>query len=122
MSGRTAPASVGVRSYADLRPQQENEAFESLVHRQSRFVFQVAYAMLRNSHDAEDVVQETFLSLYRSGAWRQIKDERAFLARATWRQAIDGSAPPPGRPWMKPDILLELPSLDPNPEQTILER
>ena len=53
----------------------------ALVHRQSRFVFRIAYALLRNTHDAEDVVQETFLKLYSSGAWEQMNDERAFLAR-----------------------------------------
>lgn len=62
--------------------------FEALVHRQSRFVFRVAYAMLRNSHDVEDVVQETFMNIYRSGTWRNLKDERAFLARAAWRLAV----------------------------------
>jgi RNA polymerase sigma-70 factor (ECF subfamily) len=44
---------------------------------------------MRNISDAEDVVQETFLKLYRTGAWRNMKDERAFLAKAAWRSAID---------------------------------
>lgn len=63
--------------------------FVGLVKRQSRFVFRVVYALLRNSHDAEDAVQETFLKLYSSGAWDAIRDERAFLARAAWRMAVD---------------------------------
>jgi len=72
----------------------ENQAarearFVSLVERQSRFVFRVAYALLRNAHDAEDVVQETFFKLYRAAAWEAIVDERAFLARAAWRLAVD---------------------------------
>lgn len=62
--------------------------FAELVERQSRFVFRVAYAVLRNTFDAEDVVQETFLKLYRSGTWPAIRDERAFLARAAWRVAV----------------------------------
>ena len=62
--------------------------FASLVERRSRFVFRVVWAVLRNVHDAEDVVQETFLKLYRSGAWEQMEDERAFLARAAWRMAV----------------------------------
>jgi RNA polymerase sigma-70 factor, ECF subfamily len=108
-----------------LRSQQEDEAFallafESLVRRQSRFVFQIAYAMLRNSHDAEDVVQETFLSLYRSGAWRKMKDERAFLARATWRQAIDRLRANPRHNVGDLDVLLDLPSQETDPEQTLL--
>jgi RNA polymerase sigma-70 factor, ECF subfamily len=64
-------------------------AFSALVERQGRFVFRVAYAMLRYAEDAEDVVQETFLKLYRNGSWREIRDERGFLARATWRVALD---------------------------------
>jgi RNA polymerase sigma-70 factor (ECF subfamily) len=66
-----------------------DERFAALVLRQSRFVFGVAYSILRNPHDAEDVVQEIFLKLYRTGAWQGIVDERAFLARAAWRVAID---------------------------------
>jgi RNA polymerase sigma-70 factor (ECF subfamily) len=62
--------------------------FVALVQRQSRFIFRVAYAVLRNPHDAEDVVQETFLKLYRANAWSDIRDERSFLARAAWRIAV----------------------------------
>jgi RNA polymerase sigma-70 factor (ECF subfamily) len=63
--------------------------FTALVHRQSRFVFRVAYAVLLNSYDAEDAVQETFLKLYRNRGWRQAENERAFLARVAWREAVD---------------------------------
>jgi RNA polymerase sigma-70 factor (ECF subfamily) len=63
--------------------------FAELVTRQSRFVFQVAYAVVRNAGDSEDVVQETFLKIYRAGAWDRIEDERAFLARTAWRIAVD---------------------------------
>ena len=63
--------------------------FAALVERQSRFVFRVAYAMLRHPEDAEDAVQETFMKLYRTGSWRAIRDERGFLARTAWRVALD---------------------------------
>jgi RNA polymerase sigma-70 factor (ECF subfamily) len=65
------------------------DAFAAMVGRQSRFVFRVAYAILRNPQDAEDVAQDTFLRLYRTGAWRRMSDERAFLARTAWRLAVD---------------------------------
>ena len=65
------------------------EEFEALVARQSNFVFRVAHAILRNRHDAEDAVQETFMKLYRSRAWNSMNDERAFLARTAWRIAVD---------------------------------
>jgi RNA polymerase sigma-70 factor (ECF subfamily) len=67
----------------------DEEQFALLVERRSRFVFRVAYAILRNVADAEDVVQETFFKLFRSGAWRDVQDEKAFLARASWRMAVD---------------------------------
>jgi RNA polymerase sigma-70 factor (ECF subfamily) len=63
--------------------------FTALVQRQSRFVFRVAYAILLNSHDADDAVQETFLKLYRNRGWQHVDNERAFLARVAWRVAID---------------------------------
>lgn len=63
--------------------------FAELVEQNSRFAFRVAYVVLRNVEDAEDVVQETFLKLFRTGGWKVIRDERAFLAQATWRMAVD---------------------------------
>lgn len=74
---------------AEERVATPEDAFAELVERQSRFVFQVAYAVLRNTHDAEDVVQDTFLKLMRTGAWREMRDERGFLARTAWRLAVD---------------------------------
>ena len=69
----------------------EDAEFAELVERQWRFVFRVVYAVLLNSHDAEDAVQETFLKLYRNRGWHKIENERAFLARVAWRVAIDRS-------------------------------
>jgi RNA polymerase sigma-70 factor (ECF subfamily) len=66
-----------------------DDRFAALVKRQARFVFRVAYSILRNTQDAEDAVQETFLKLYRARKWEGMVDERAFLARAAWRIAVD---------------------------------
>ena len=93
------------------------ERFAALVERQSRFAFRVAYALLRNPHDAEDVVQETFLKLYRTGAWQAIQDEKAFLARAAWRMALDKL---PRRHHQQPDE--DAPSSGANPEQAAIAR
>lgn len=68
---------------------ERDARFAALVDRQARFVYRVAYAVLRNVFDSEDVVQETFLKLYRGSSWQELADERAFLARATWRTAVD---------------------------------
>jgi len=96
------------------------DLFRELVHRQSRFVFRVAYAVLRNVHDAEDAVQDTFLKLYRSGAWQEMQDERAFLARSAWRIAVD-KLPKRAQNTSQDDAdLLEPVSSKPTPEQAAM--
>ncbi len=77
-------------------PAARDAEFVGLVERQSRLMFRVAYALLRNAHDAEDAVQETFLKLYRGEAWRRMEDEKAFLARTVWRVALDKRPPKAG--------------------------
>jgi RNA polymerase sigma-70 factor (ECF subfamily) len=67
----------------------DEAAFQSFVQRNLRFAFRVAWAMLRNRSDADDVVQECFLRLYRKRAWQSIDDEHAYLARVVWRMARD---------------------------------
>ena len=59
--------------------------FTALVERESRFVFRVAYAVLRNPADAEDVVQGTFLKLYRSNSWETMANEKL-----SWRALPGG--------------------------------
>ncbi len=106
----------------------EDVDFTALVQRQSRFVFRVAYAVLLNSHDAEDAVQETFLKLYRNRGWQHLSNERAFLARVAWRVAVDRRRPAQGTPATHLDSALDpsdplddSPSPSPGPEQTLLQ-
>src|SRR5882757_5338205 len=68
---------------------QRSERFEEMVARQARFMFQVAFGLLRNRQDAEDAVQEAFLKLYRGEAWLRMENEKGFLARTVWRVALD---------------------------------
>jgi RNA polymerase sigma-70 factor, ECF subfamily len=67
----------------------QDERFEEMVGRQARFMFQVAFGLLRNRQDAEDAVQEAFLKLYRSDGWLRMENEKGFLARTVWRVALD---------------------------------
>lgn len=100
----------------------EEAEFTALVERQSRFVFRVAYAVLLNAADAEDVVQETFLKLYRNRGWQNIENERAFLARAAWRVAVD-RRPRTAKLALSPnpaENVPDPPSPQPGPEQTLL--
>ncbi|MEN6536925.1 MAG: RNA polymerase sigma factor [Bryobacteraceae bacterium] len=70
------------------RASARDEEFTALVRRRSRFVFRVAYSILRHVQDSDDVVQETFLKVYRSNAWERMDDEKAYLARTAWRIAV----------------------------------
>jgi RNA polymerase sigma-70 factor, ECF subfamily len=71
----------------------EFTALELAVRQHARFVFKVAYGVLRNSHDAEDVVQEVFLRVHRNGT-RVVRDLPAWLATITFRLAVDRKRKP----------------------------
>jgi RNA polymerase sigma-70 factor, ECF subfamily len=66
------------------------DEFEATVREQARLVYRVAYSVLRNHHDSEDVAQETFLRFLRQRKrWAEIRDRRAWLAAVAWRLALD---------------------------------
>ena len=69
--------------------EQERE-FEARLVDSSRLAFRVAFSVLRQREDAEDVAQEAFAKAYRS--FNQLRDRtrfRAWLVRMTWRLALD---------------------------------
>jgi len=64
--------------------------FETRLAESSRLAFRVAYGVLRQREDAEDVAQEAFTKAYRSFAQLRDRDRfRAWLVRMTWRLAIN---------------------------------
>ena len=66
------------------------DELEATVREQARLVYKIAYSVLRNHHDAEDVAQETFLRFLRQRKrWAEIRDRRAWLASVAWRVALD---------------------------------
>jgi RNA polymerase sigma-70 factor (ECF subfamily) len=83
MAGREEPVRDGEGEGAS-----SPGSFAALVERHSQFVFRIALAVTRHPHDAEDVVQETFLQVYRGDCWKRMEDERGYLARVAWRLAI----------------------------------
>ncbi len=77
------------RPPASLNKKERDAFFTRVVQEHSRFLFRVAFSVLRNADDAEDAVQEAFLKLYRSAKVYDMQNERAFLARVVWRAALD---------------------------------
>ncbi len=74
---------------APLAASLERE-FEQRLADSSRLAFRVALGVLRHREDAEDVAQEAFVRAYRN--FHRLRDRdrfRAWLARITWRLAID---------------------------------
>jgi RNA polymerase sigma-70 factor (ECF subfamily) len=72
---------------ADLELERE---FEARLADSSRLALRVAFSVLRQREDAEDVAQEAFAKAYRS--FNQLRDRtrfRAWLVRMTWRMALD---------------------------------
>jgi RNA polymerase sigma-70 factor (ECF subfamily) len=64
--------------------------FAERVRESSTLAFRVAYGVLRNRQDAEDVAQDAFLRAHRGFAQLRERDRfRAWLVRTTWRLAID---------------------------------
>ena len=68
-----------------LRRAQQGDAtaFATLIRRHDRYLYRVARSMLANDHEAEDVVQETFLR-----AFTGLSDFRGLAALRTWLTRI----------------------------------
>jgi len=70
--------------------QGDEEAFAALVRQHSRRVFQLAFRMMRNEQDAEDVVQECFLRAYSQlGQFEARADFGTWLYRIAANCAVD---------------------------------
>ena len=67
-----------------------DQDFEARLSESSRLAFRVAYGVMRNREDAEDVAQEAMTKAFRNlGRLRERHCFRAWLVRITWRLAID---------------------------------
>src|SRR5262245_9756702 len=64
--------------------------FETGLPEWSRLAFRVAYSVLRQREDAEDIAQDALTKAHRNlGQLRERERLRAWLVRLAWRMAID---------------------------------
>jgi RNA polymerase sigma-70 factor (ECF subfamily) len=96
---------------------------EGIVREHARFVFRVAYSILRNHDDAEDATQEVFVRVlkYREKL-ADVRNHKVWLARITWRVSLDWkSARTRAREShdADPEVLLELAAVGPGAEQVL---
>lgn len=69
---------------------------ERIVREHARFVYRVAYSVLRNHHDAEDATQETFVRVLKhADELAEVREVKLWLARIAWRIAVDRRRRPP---------------------------
>lgn len=65
-------------------------ALTALVHEYSSTLYRVAFSISRNTAEAEDMVQETFLRVLRHrDQLPEIRDARVWLIRITWNLVLD---------------------------------
>jgi RNA polymerase sigma-70 factor (ECF subfamily) len=102
---------------AEIRDRQTT--FARLVEEHARFLYRVAWSVLRHAQDAEDCVQDALLKLYRGEAWRGMASERAFLASVVWRLALDRRSA--RRHGCAEDAELQLADSRPTPESAAAE-
>lgn len=106
----------------------DHDAFRVLVERYSRSVFRLAFRMTGNEHDAEEVVQETFLKAYKAlgqfesrsnfGTWLYRIASNCALDLIRARQRHENSRETPDEE--KADPLSVLASSEPTPDRLML--
>jgi len=90
IEGRRVLAGEAILSGAAAGECGRDQAIERLVREHSRLVYRIAYAVLRQHHDAEDAAQETFVRVLRySSRLALVENPKTWLARIAWRVAVD---------------------------------
>ncbi len=104
-------------------PQDQSQAFLTLIERESRSMYQLAYRLTGNEQDAKDVVQEGFFRAYRHlHRFEGRADVGTWLHRIVANCALDflratRSRPDRKRPEPVGDLANLLPSASPGPER-----
>jgi len=87
-----SPASQSREADRHASEAAATQALEQLVREHARFVFRIAFSILRDHHEAEDAAQECFLRVLKvKQRLPEIREQKTWLARIAWRCALDRS-------------------------------
>jgi RNA polymerase sigma factor (sigma-70 family) len=91
MNGTPTPASLQEPELMRRVAQQDKDAFSGLYDRYSQLAFNLAWRVLNERQEAEDVVQEVFLQVWREAASFDMKrgNLSTWIATITRSRAID---------------------------------
>jgi RNA polymerase sigma-70 factor (ECF subfamily) len=108
----------------------DQDAYRVLVERHSRTVYRMAYRLMGNAHDAEEVVQESFLRAYQKlkqfagnanfGTWVYRIAANYAIDRIRQRNAVESRRAGPNRPGedsLEVDPLSLVRDMSPSPER-----
>lgn len=91
MAGQVMPGEAILDNRQATKAEMPLVSVETLVADYSLMAFRIAYSILRNHHDAEDTVQESFLRVLRHRErLHEIRNPKIWLARIAWTTALDG--------------------------------
>lgn len=108
----------------------DKDAFRPLVERHSQTIFRVAFRMIENEQDAEEVVQETFLRAYRAlDRFESRANFGTWIYRIALNLCYDVLKQRQSRPRTQPqedpdapDAIEQVPATNPSPERSLLSR
>lgn len=90
MAGQVMPGEAILDNTQATKAEMPLVSVEALVAEYSLMAFRIAYSILRNHHDAEDTVQESFLRVLRHRErLHEIRNPKTWLARIAWTVALD---------------------------------
>jgi RNA polymerase sigma-70 factor, ECF subfamily len=116
----SAPPESPSRARAEA---DSSEAIAALVAQYSTTLYRVAYSITRNTAEAEDAVQETFLRVLRHREkLGEIRDHRVWLVRIAWNVVLDRKRRSKTRPETEDvaDLVRVLPAKDPTAESSTI--
>ena len=92
MSGMAifSDSAVQMMARSEAAEPMADVALEALVREHSRFIFRLAYSILRNHDDAEDATQEVFIRVMKNKAkLGEVREPKLWLAKIAWRVTLD---------------------------------